>query len=281
MTEVVVTFWGLCSLIDRADTYEVYLPNGRMASASGVAHHGHGPSERSTDARHDQGGNSGHAGAEGHAMPHVATMAISADGLANVHDPDAWTPTAIVHHGQVQLACWDLAGQVVTFTPAPPPALAGPSWPEDDRRKSIPLHAYHPDNPAKSQDDLTGPPLEYALMILRTGRIQSGAGQPLLVSQGTAQPKAQTVARSIDWFPGGETLAIEAGGRRVVVKAGTAISVTNVSVQPSSGHEHFGLYYTLLTKTVPPTERVMVAPASSPGIRTEEAYDCVPPTTGS
>jgi hypothetical protein len=273
MNEVVVTFWGLCSLIDRTGSYEVYLPNGRVVPES--------------DAHDGPDGHAGHPMPPGqaaphmHVMPHVATMAIPADQIANVNDPSAWAPTSVIHHDDVQIACWDLAHQVVTFAPNPPPAVTGASWAEEDRTKSIGLHTFHPGNTARKRSELIGPQFGYALLTLASGRLQTGQGLPLAVSQGMAVPKQQVVARNIEWYPGGNTLTIESAGRRIIIKQGASISVTNVSAQASSGHEHFGLYYTLLTKPVRPTERVMVAPASTLGARTEEAWDCVPPTTGS
>jgi len=243
-------------------------------------------------------------------LPHIATLAVRVEDL-DLSAKDARDPTLIVHDGDTQIACFQIPASQTGVTTLVMSGDKEPKpWTKSDRDDSVNFYGHHEGFDTKDFDDLK--PLLTARVVLEGGRFDSrdiDSEARLYAEKDPKHPKQTGIARSIDWFPG-KKLEIEfkedGGTDRVVLKdraffSDRTASITNVSIEHPDMHKtdpnhgdvlnaHFHLYYELLRPdvTVKDGDKLKlvkghdhVSGKGPAATRTEEAYDCVPPGTGS
>jgi hypothetical protein len=241
MAVMITIFTGLCSFIERPGDKrcEVYLPTGTALPVPPCT---------------------------AMAMGHTATLTMPVTDIDILLT--TWVPDFVVQHDAVQLGCWKLENEQVSFDTAP----GKPAW--NDRDKSVDFAKYH-GKPAKSRADLLA--LGCSVMNLVSGSIQCGPLEAMQVLQGGVPTPQNQVAQDIRWLPGVATLMVTSSKGQIKVKNATTLNVSNVApVPPYEGLKHFAFYYTVLAdNAVKCPNRLSLEFA---GV---DVYDCVPPVPGS
>jgi hypothetical protein len=241
---VTVSFFGLCMLVDRDGNvpYEVYLSKDK---------------------------------------DHEPAMSMPVGSLDIVKS--TWEPDRILHvlTGEdsdgnltfVQLACWDLSGDIEFNTLGTEPAWGA------DRDHCMNFTFHGGDHKVKRKGTFSG--LPDTTLFLSGGNLKASAPEESLqIKKGeTADP--QSISRFVTWSPMTGTVKISSSKGFVITKAGarTPVTITNVSTDPTADPDkHLDLYYDLLKGDVPTKDRIRFVHQHA---RSPQVYDCVPPGTGS